>query len=305
MQLRAPRWPHSINESTCTPAINLESGNHGTRPALTVAGGKLLVSAPFLLGVFDSIYVLCLSAWVGSILFFSFGVAPIIFKELGSESGGKFVRALFPRYYAWGAVAGAIALPAFVAVPLCYPEYRGKGIAIQAMMILAGTLIMLYGGNSLTPAINTARDSGAVNHDRFERLHRRSVRLNTLALVIGLGLLISFANRPAPRTTGIEELSPTDRGRFDNQLNQVIEEVEAKYGYRTGRGVDAGSTVKSDPSIDPETVKELESYYEQKKRRDLRAQRGPGLPDEVRSNPSKPRTGNRATTPESGNRQGK
>jgi hypothetical protein len=54
-----------------------------------------------LLGIFDSVYVIALTAWVGSILFFSFGVAPIIFTVLGSEHGGKFVRALFPTYYAW------------------------------------------------------------------------------------------------------------------------------------------------------------------------------------------------------------
>ena len=55
------------------------------------------VTAPMLRLVFDSAYVLALTAWVGSILFFSFGVAPIIFPVLGAEAGGKFVRALFPR----------------------------------------------------------------------------------------------------------------------------------------------------------------------------------------------------------------
>ena len=165
------------------------------------------MSARLLLGIFDSVYVIALTAWVGSILFFSFGVAPIIFTVLGSENGGKFVRALFPTYYAWGAIAGAIALPAFVAVPLCYPEYRGGTVAIQSMVILAGTLIMLYGGNSLTPAINAARDAGAEGQERFKKLHRRAVCLNALVLVIGVGLLIAFANRPAPRTSGIKEWS--------------------------------------------------------------------------------------------------
>ena len=112
------------------------------------------MSSRFLLGVFDSVYVVALTAWVGSILFFSFGVAPIIFRVLGEQAGGKFVRALFPRYYLWGAIAGAIALPAFVAGPLCYHEFRGPMVGVQALVILAGILTMLYGGNSLTPAIN-------------------------------------------------------------------------------------------------------------------------------------------------------
>jgi len=263
------------------------------------------VSARLLLGIFDSVYVIALTAWVGSILFFSFGVAPIIFTVLGSENGGKFVRALFPTYYAWGAIAGAIALPAFVAVPLCYPEYRGGTIAIQSMVILAGTLIMLYEGNSLTPAINAARDAGAEGQERFKKLHRRSVRLNALVLVIGVGLLIGFANRPAPRTSGIKELSPTDRGRFDAQLDEVIEQVEIKYGYRTGRHGQVGSTVKSEPAVDPEMIKEIESYYEQKKLRDLSRNRGATTLDRRLPERSRPSDGSAAPAPESGNQQGK
>ena len=185
----------------------------------------------FLAGVFDSVYVVALTAWVGSILFFSFGVAPIIFSVLGEQIGGKFVRALFPRYYLWGAIAGAIALPAFVAGPLCYHEFRGPMVGVQAMVILAGILSMLYGGNSLTPAINQARDAGPAGHDRFEQLHRRAVRLNALVLVAGLGLLIAFAVRPAPRTSGIVELTPAERVRYDAAINRVIEDVEARHGH--------------------------------------------------------------------------
>ena len=87
----------------------------------------------FLLPLFDSVYLLALTAWVGSILFFSFGVAPVIFRVLGAEAGGRFVRALFPRYYAWGAVSGAIALPAYLGVPLSFPELRGPMVGVQAL----------------------------------------------------------------------------------------------------------------------------------------------------------------------------
>jgi hypothetical protein len=232
-----------------------------------VGGGFSSVSARFLLGLFDSVYVIALTAWVGSILFFSFVVAPVIFTVLGPEAGGKFVRALFPRYYAWGAIAGAIALPAYVAVPLCYPEYRGPIIGVQAMVLLGCVLAMLYAGNSLTPAINSARDSGAAGEARFRRLHRRSVRLNALVLVVGIGLLIAFANRPAPRTAGIAELGPEEKARFDAELDQVILDVERKYGFRPGP--QDAETKKARKLIDPEAVKEIESYYQEKWRRDL------------------------------------
>ena len=183
-----------------------------------------------------------LTAWVGSILFFSFAVAPIIFNVLGEQTGGKFVRALFPRYYLWGAIAGAIALPAFVAGPLCFQEFRGPMVGVQAMVILAGILSMLYGGNSLTPAINQARDAGPPGQKRFEQLHRRAVRLNAFVLVVGIGLLIAFAIRPAPRTSGLVELAPADRVRYDAAINRVIEDVEARHGMRPPRVLAPGET---------------------------------------------------------------
>src|SRR5205814_5897216 len=128
---------------------------------------------------------------------------------------GKFVRALFPRYYLWGTIAGSIALPAFVAGPLCFPEYRGPRVGVQAAALLACILVMLYAGNSLVPAINRARDAGPSGHERFVRLHRRSVGLNSLVAIVGLGLLVAFATRPLPRTRGIVEMTPVERARYD------------------------------------------------------------------------------------------
>jgi hypothetical protein len=174
------------------------------------------VTARVLLPIFDAAYLLALASWVGSVLFFSFGVAPVIFRVLGAEAGGRFVRALFPRYYAWGVVSGAIALPAFAAVPMAFPEYRGPWVGVQAGLILAGILIFLYCGNSLTPAINAARDEGPDGAERFDQLHRRSVRLNAVALLLGVTLLGVHAARRPPRTGGIEE--PTPREAFERGL---------------------------------------------------------------------------------------
>ncbi|MFO0952218.1 MAG: DUF4149 domain-containing protein [Isosphaeraceae bacterium] len=175
------------------------------------------MNARFLMILFDTSFLLAMTAWLGSILFFSFGVAPIIFNVLGVESGGKFVRALFPRYYAWGAVSGAVALPSTVAVPLCYPEMRGLWVALQSLLIIAGILLMFYAGNTLTPAINAARDEGPAGEARFDRLHRRSVRLNAVTLLLGVGVLLVFVTRPIPTTSGIVEPTPVERARIEAQ----------------------------------------------------------------------------------------
>jgi len=226
------------------------------------------VTSRYLLAVFDSVYLVALAAWVGSSMFFSFGIAPIIFKVLGVETGRELVRAVFPRYYLWGAIAGAVALPAYVAGPLCYHEYRGAMVGVQALAIISGILITLYGGNSLTPAINQARDAGPTDLERFERLYRRAVGLNVIIMVVGLLLLVGFAIRPAPRTSGIIEMTPAERARYDAALNRLIRDVEVKYGMRPPRVPEPGETDLPEPLIDLATVKEIESYYAHKRQRD-------------------------------------
>ena len=178
------------------------------------------MTARQLLALFDSVYVLAMAALVGGIVFFTFVVAPIVFRVLGTEAGGRFVRALFPRYYLWNAILGAVALPSFVAGPLCFPEYRGPAVGVQSAILLAIILVMLYAGNSLLPQINRARDEGPVASDRFERLHRRSVVLNAAAMIGGIGLLVAFACRPAQHTRGIIELSPQERARLEAESPQ-------------------------------------------------------------------------------------
>ena len=178
-----------------------------------------------LLAIFDSVYLFALTAWVGAILFFSFGVAPILFRVLGAEAAAKFVRALFPRYYAWGVVSSSVALPALICGPLTYPELRAASVGIQALLIVVGLLIMLYCGNSLTPAINAARDAGPPEAARFDRLHKRSVRLNAVALLIGLGLIVGFALRQPVRTSGLNEMTPTERVAYDNDFSKALDEI--------------------------------------------------------------------------------
>jgi hypothetical protein len=214
------------------------------------------VTARLLLPIFDAVYLLALASWVGSILFFSFGVAPVIFRVLGAEAGGRFVRVLFPRYYAWNVVGAAVALPAFVGVPLAFPEYKGPWVGVQAGLILAGILIFLYCGNSLTPAINAARDEGPDGADRFHRLHKRSVQLNAAALLIGVVLLAAHASRRPPMTPGIRELTPQQRVEYDRQFESALHEMI---------------------EFDAEARKELEEMVAAKRDRDAR-KRGDASP---------------------------
>lgn len=170
------------------------------------------MTARSLLGLFDSIYVLALAVWVGGIPAVAFGAAPLLFKVLDAAAAAKFVRTFFPRYYLGGAVAGAVALPSLVGGPLCYPEFRGPLVGVQAMAVVACILIALYGGNSLSPALAAALAGGPAGEPRLRRLQRRAILLNTLVFLIGCMLLIRFATRPAPQTSGIIERFPGAEG---------------------------------------------------------------------------------------------
>jgi len=55
-------------------------------------------------------YLLALSVWIGSIVFFSAVVAPTVFKTLDSDAAAKLQRAIFPRYYMLGLLCAMIGI---------------------------------------------------------------------------------------------------------------------------------------------------------------------------------------------------
>ena len=226
------------------------------------------LTARHLLIVFDSVYLAALSMWIGGAIFFTFVLAPALLKTCSPEQALTLVRALYPRYFLGGAISGAVALASFVAGPLCYHEYRGAMVGVQAMVIIGVILLNLYGGNSLTPGIRTAGRDSAADFTQLERVRRRTASLSFLILVIGLSLLAVHAARPIPKTLGIRELAPQERARYDAAINRVIEDTEIKYGFRPPRPAGTGLEPATDPLIDRETVREVESFYARKRLRD-------------------------------------
>jgi uncharacterized membrane protein len=226
------------------------------------------LTARHLLTLFDSVYLAALAVWIGGAIFCTFALGPVLFKALGTESARAMVRAVYPRYYSGGAISGAVALASFVAGPLCFQEYRRPMVAVQALAIIGVTLLMLYGGNTLTPAICTGDPGGAPNTARIEQWRRRDVVINVLVLLIGLTLLVAHVARPAPTTSGIIELTPRERPGYDAAISRAIEDAEIKYGFRPPRPEGSGEIGAPDPVLDLEAVRELESIYAKKRLRD-------------------------------------
>lgn len=139
------------------------------------------------------VYLLSLSIWIGSMVFFSFFAAPSIFQSLPREEAGKVVAAIFPKYYWQGVVCGLVALAASCVLGI---RTRWSGLLILRMILLGMmVLAVLYSVLSLQPKIHAVKDQltasgSALPPDpvraEFSRLHQRSFGINAAVLLLGL-----------------------------------------------------------------------------------------------------------------------
>ena len=151
-----------------------------------------------MVSLIEYLHMLAVAVLVGKVVFLSFIVAPILAKNLEREPFGKVVRQLFPAYYALGMGTAIVGL-------ICV---TGLGLIIgmsTTLLVAAGTWLIIlaveaYCRSPLTPQSNALRDRlkeqesrGAVDpalQGAWNRLHQRSVYLNSLVLLAGLYLLL-------------------------------------------------------------------------------------------------------------------
>jgi len=150
------------------------------------------------------IYLLALVCWLGSVIFFSFFTAPVVFTVLARPDAGKVVSVIFPRYYILGYVAGTIAF--IIAV---YLLIQGTGVRqwwVASVLTLAIALgCTFYAGIKIRPRVDAIRSvSEEANPDpatkaEFDSLHRLSVILNGTVLLMDLIALFGTAAALTPR----------------------------------------------------------------------------------------------------------
>jgi len=138
--------------------------------------------------VFNFIYLLSLVCWLGSIIFFSFFVAPVVFKTLDREKAGEIVGIIFPRYYKLGYICAALILLSFLMIGGVGLKWCAWGIMVLGSG-LAGLVI-----NPKAKKIKEQLKSSPENEippleAKFKALHSLSVKLNALVLFSGLWLL--------------------------------------------------------------------------------------------------------------------
>lgn len=144
------------------------------------------------------LYLLALGLWVGEVVFFSFVVAPSVFRALPSADAGKVVGAIFPAYYALGAGAGTVALVGGVLLAQRASFARWWMAAVLAIAVgLAATTwagVVVHPRAQRVRAAAEARGEAPASVDEFRQAHRLAMILNVVALLGGLtGLGLSAA----------------------------------------------------------------------------------------------------------------
>ena len=116
---------------------------------------------------------------LGIMLFFSFAVAPIIFKVLKEKDARRFVRTIFPYYYCINLI-----LVSLVCIFLFYKDF----INFDFYLLLSIAILFAISLFVLMPMINNARDQKKEN--KFKYLHAASVVINFLQIFILLYVLL-------------------------------------------------------------------------------------------------------------------
>ena len=116
---------------------------------------------------------------LGMMIFFSFIVAPVIFKVLDAVNAGKFVRKIFPFYY----MINLIILSLVVILIIYNSKINTDFYLVLFLALLFAFLLFI-----LMPMINKFKDN---NEDKkFDFSHKFSVILNFVQMVGLIYLLI-------------------------------------------------------------------------------------------------------------------
>ena len=116
---------------------------------------------------------------LGMMIFFSFVLAPMIFKILDAENAGKFVRKIFPYYYFVNLIFLSVAVILF---------YLISSLSVEFYITLILALSFIFAQFILMPLINKLKD----NHQetKFKYAHGFSVVINFVQMIGLIYLLI-------------------------------------------------------------------------------------------------------------------
>ena len=127
----------------------------------------------------ENLIQIILAISLGMMIFFSFVLAPMIFKILDAENAGKFVRKIFPYYYFVNLIFLSIAVILFIII-------SSLGLSFYITLSLAISLV--FAQFILMPIINKFKDNN--EEKKFKYAHGTSVLINFIQMIGLIYLLI-------------------------------------------------------------------------------------------------------------------
>jgi len=127
-----------------------------------------------------------IGAWLGIEAFFSFGVAPVVFRVIDRAAAGDAVAAVLPRYYLWGAVLTLLALVAHGLALARGTDRLGDGLAIGLCALALACV--LWAWLLVLPRAEAARRT--LSDTPFVAAHRRAVQLNGIGVLAGAAVIV-------------------------------------------------------------------------------------------------------------------
>lgn len=142
--------------------------------------------------VISVIYRLAVTFWVGGVAIFTFVLTPIIFRNNDRDTAGGIVGALFPGYFRWGLVCGAMALLTLLIL-------RGNNFITSFAILLVMFTLTAFQGFFIEPRVAALKKeipsfvTTPKDHPlrrEFSRLHGVSAICNLTVFAGGVALVI-------------------------------------------------------------------------------------------------------------------
>lgn len=140
----------------------------------------------------ESLYRLAVSFWAGGNAIFTLLLTPVLFKTESRDIAARIVGNLFPAYFKWGMVCGAVAL-------VCRLPGRGVGGKLPVAMLIVMLTVTSFQAFYVEPrAAELKRQIGSFEtttkehplRREFSRLHGVSAVCNLAVMAGGVVLVV-------------------------------------------------------------------------------------------------------------------
>ncbi|MEK6201575.1 MAG: DUF4149 domain-containing protein [Desulfobulbaceae bacterium] len=142
--------------------------------------------------IVTAIYHLAVTCWLGGAALFTFVLTPILFKTYSRDMAGGIVGVLFPGYFHWGLICGAVAL-------ICLLLTRGRRAIVSGLILTVMLAITASQAFILEPKAAELKkeipsfETTPPDHPlrvQFRKLHGISAVANLAVIVAGVVLVI-------------------------------------------------------------------------------------------------------------------